>query len=202
MDYSYEGYIKDNHNELLNYVKFDLNYNNFIKKLFINSVVVDENVLKHVIDNATDLECEDNERMKPIHYICALSTPEMIKYIIDKGVNLECENEWKKRPIHYICQYSTPEMIKYIIDKGVNLECKNVWKNRPIHYICQYSTPEMINYIIDKGIELNFNDELELEKFINKNNKLSIEEKNKMIEYINNSKNIKNVMVKKAIKKN
>ena len=174
MDYSYEDCVKyinrgGNYNELLNYIKFDLIYNDFVKKLFINGVVEDENVLKHIIDNAITLECEDNERMKPIHYICALSTPEMIKYIIDKGVNLECENEWKKRPIHYICQYSTPEMI---------------------------------NYIIDKGIELNFNDELELEKFINKNNKLSIEEKNKMIEYINNSKNIKNVMVKKAIKKN
>jgi hypothetical protein len=60
----------------------------------------------------------------------------------------------------------------------------------------------MIKYIIDKGIKLDFNDELELENFINKNDKLSIDEKEKIIKYINKSKNIKNVMVKKAIKKN
>jgi ankyrin repeat protein len=234
MDYSYE--VKDNHNELLNYIKFDLNHNDFFKKLLINNVE-DEKILKHIIDNAVnlecetkinkwrpihyicqnstpeiikyiidkgvDLECEDYMGLRPIHLICRYSTPEMIKYIIDKGVDLECETffyEW--RPIHFICKYSTPEMIKYIIDKGVDLDCENEDGWRPIHFICYYhSAPEMIKYIIDKGINLDFNDELELEKFINKNNKLSIEETEKMIEYINNSKNIKNVMVKKAILK-
>jgi hypothetical protein len=87
-------------------------------------------------------------------------------------------------------------MIKYIIDKGVDLECEDNYdkKKRPIHILCEFSTPEMIKYIIDKGIKLDFNDELELEKFINENDKLSIEDKNDMIEYIN--KNI----IKKAIK--
>jgi ankyrin repeat protein len=136
--------------ELLNYTKFDLNYN--FKELLKNCK--NEKILKHVIDNAVDLECEDKYKMRPIHCICYYSTPEMIKYIIDKGVNLECETINKMRPIHLICVYSTPELIKYIIDKGVNLECENYYKQKPIHYICQYSTPEMIKYIIDKGVDL------------------------------------------------
>jgi ankyrin repeat protein len=88
----------------------------------------------------------------------------------------------------------------------IQLECEDVNGYRPIHYICEFSTPEMIKYIIDKGISLyfndDFNDDLEFQYFINKNEKISYEEKEKMIEYINKSENIKNVMVKKAIKKN
>jgi hypothetical protein len=105
--------------ELLNYTKFDLNYNYNFEELL--KKCKDENILKHVIDNANDLECENHWGNRPIHFICRFSTPEMIKYIIDKGVDLECEDNYKWRAIHYICLCSTSEMIKYIIDKDVNI---------------------------------------------------------------------------------
>jgi ankyrin repeat protein len=136
--------------ELLNYVKFDLNYN--FKNLLKNCK--NEKILKHVIDNAIDLECENDNKSRPIHFICENSTPEIIKYIIDKDVNLECKNVWKARPIHYICEHSTPEMIKYIIDKGVNIKFDND------------------------------NNYLKLEINIKENNKLSDEEKNDITEYV------------------
>jgi hypothetical protein len=141
-----------NFNELLYYVEFDLSDSSFTNNLFKDCK--DENVLKHVIDNTIDLECETNEGWKPIHFICRYSTPEMIKYIIDKRVKLECETNEGWKPIHFICRYSTPEMIKYIIDKRVKLECETNEGWRPIHFICRYSTPEMIKYIIDKEVEL------------------------------------------------
>jgi ankyrin repeat protein len=111
-------------------------------------------LLKNLINIIINLECCDNNLLRPIHYICQYSTSKMIKYIINKGVNLECvdKNVWK--PIHYICRHSTPKMIKYIIDKGVDLESINNENKKPIHLICQYSTPEMIKYIIDKGVDL------------------------------------------------
>jgi ankyrin repeat protein len=112
-------------------------------------------IIKYMIDKKDiDLECQDNEGWRPIHYICRFSTPEMIKYIIDKGVDLDCKNVDGWRPIHLICRFSTPEMIKYIIDKGVDLECQNKKGCRPIHFICRHSTPEMIKYIINKGVNL------------------------------------------------
>ena len=144
--------------ELLFYGNFMINKFSsmvFIKNLSDNK---QEEVIRHLIDNALNIEAVNCIRTKKklIHYICQYSTPKMIKYIIDKGVNLECKDIEQMRPIHYICQYSTPEMIKYIIDKGVNLECKTGYGSKPIHYICQYSTPEMVKYIIDKGVDLEY----------------------------------------------
>jgi hypothetical protein len=64
MNYTYEDCekenIKNNHNELLNYINFDLNHNDFFKKLLW--WCKDENVLKHVIDNVVDLECENIDK--------------------------------------------------------------------------------------------------------------------------------------------
>jgi ankyrin repeat protein len=191
MDYSYEEcekYIKNNHNKLLNYVNFDLNDNDFLDSLL--RYCKDEKILKHIIDNATNLECENKHyKEKPIHFICKYSTPNIIKYIIDKGINLECKTNVGWRPIHFICRFSTPEMIRYIIDKNVDLECETINKWKPIYYICQFSTIEMIIYIIDKGAKININnnnDDLQLEYFIKKNKKLSDKEKEEIIKYINN----------------
>ena len=130
-------FIKENKSKIINFLK---KHDNNLTKIFIDS-----------IDN---LEYQDYEQWRPIHYICCYSTPEMIKYIIDKGVDLECEINDRWRPIHYICRHSTPEMIKYIIDKGVDLECANINKWRPIHIICRNSTPEMIKYLVDCGVNL------------------------------------------------
>ena len=115
----------------------------------------DNNLTKIFIDNIDNLEYQDYEQFRLIHYICFHSTPEMIKYIIDKGVDLECQEYDGWKPIHFICRYSTPEMIEYIIDKGVDLEGENRYDGcEPIHYVCKYSTPEMIKYMVDLDVDL------------------------------------------------
>jgi hypothetical protein len=59
--------------ELLNYVKFDLNDSIFFEKLLRNCK--NENILKYVIDNAIDLECENNDnKRRPIHYMSMVNT--------------------------------------------------------------------------------------------------------------------------------
>jgi hypothetical protein len=148
MDFSYEEcekYIEENnYDELLNYVKFDLKDNNFFYKLLSSLSLLNncknEKILKHIIDNAIDLECETSDKWRPIHLICKYSTPEMIKYIIDKGVNLECETDLGYKPIYFICRYSTSEMIAYMVDKCNNLKCEEINKymeklNKKIDYI-------------------------------------------------------------------
>jgi ankyrin repeat protein len=69
--------------------------------------------MKIIINNIINLEEEDKDKWRAIHYICRYLTEEMIKYMIEKGVNLECETNNKWKTIHFICKYSTEEMIKY-----------------------------------------------------------------------------------------
>lgn len=143
--------------KIMEFVNIDLGYFDagLLKEIIING---SSQIIKHLIDNASNIEVEYSNKWKLIHYICRYSKPKMVKYIIDRGVDLECENRNKWRPIHFICRYSTPKMIKYIIDKGVDLECEDRSKWRPIHFICRYSTPEMMKYIIDKGVDLECED--------------------------------------------
>ena len=144
--------LKDYNNyDLLNLITKPKNSDTkYLEEILINCK--DESILKYIIDNAIDLECEDNS-WRLIHYVCKFSTFEIIKYVIEKGVDLECwVNNWK--PIHIICKYSDPDAIRYIINKNVDLECETNTGIRPIHFICKFSTPEIIEYIINRGIDL------------------------------------------------
>ena len=96
---------------------------------------------------------------------------------------MECENPWKEKPIHHICKFSTPKIIRYIIDKEVKLDCENTIGERPIHLICWDSTKDIIIYMIDKDVKIKIDNKLKV--IIKQNKKLSEDEKDKIIDYIN-----------------
>jgi hypothetical protein len=155
-------------NDYINtYTIININFNKLKKNIFKN-----EKIIKLIINNLNEynnLECEDNENWRPIHFICKYSTENIINKILDiyieKNLNLECENNEKFRPIHFICLYSTEKMINKIlniyVEKNLNLECEDNEKWKPIHYICKNSTENMINKILDIYIEKNLNLECE-----------------------------------------
>jgi len=181
------------YNKLLTYTNIDLKEifeDDSSYKLFTDGSVA---VLKHIIDNASNLEYidEGNDDRRLIHHICESSNSEVIKYIIDKGVDLECQDENGRRPIHYICERPEPDMLKYIISKGVDLECRDNIGWRPIHYVCESSTPEMIRYMIDQGVDISCHIDKRYDhgksdtkfpiELIRENNNISTEEKNELI---------------------
>lgn len=133
-----------------------------LEKIFTDDFFQDcknNNVLvKHLIDNALDLECRNKDKQRPIHFICKYSNKEMLLHILSKNVELECQDHLGQRPIHLLCELSTPDVIKILIDKGVDLESKDKYNYRPIHLICQYQPPEMIKDIIDRNVDLECED--------------------------------------------
>ena len=84
------------------------NLNDYNTTIFLN--MYKKGILKYIIDNTIDLECEIKEGYRkgwiPIQYICMYSTQKMQRYIIKKGVDLECEitEGWYRgyRPINFI----------------------------------------------------------------------------------------------------
>jgi ankyrin repeat protein len=137
------------------------------------------NIIKYIIDNANNLDCEDCDNCRPIHLICGNCVPteystisaefrkeDFIKRIVDKDVNLECEDKFGSRPIHFLLRhninyrhYLSHRTIKYFINK-VDIECKNNDGMTPLHYACSNGLllPKTIKYIIDKGVNLECED--------------------------------------------
>jgi len=69
-------------------------------------------IIRWMLEQNYDFECEDEEKKRPIHHFCKYQIPELIELMIEKGVNLECEDIFKKKPIDYLCDFPSPGMMK------------------------------------------------------------------------------------------
>jgi len=141
--------------KLLNYTKYNLEtlIKNSLFTILLNGA--SSKVIKYVIDNSLDLDCDTLMGKKPVHYVCISGKTDIIKHMFDKGVNLEAKDETDWRPIHHVCYNSNQEMVRYLLEKKVSLDCKTKYGWLPIHAICNYSSAEMIKAFIKTGIGLN-----------------------------------------------
>ena len=71
------------HTKLLEYKEFHL------EKIYYFLQYYNFEVVKYVLDNAVNLECNNYEKKRPIHDICENENGlVMLKYIVSLGVNL------------------------------------------------------------------------------------------------------------------
>ena len=77
--------------KLLNYNEFDwlLFDSQNLEKIMEN---INSDVITHIINNTPNLECEIDEKLRPIHYVCKYQSIDVIKLLVDKGVDLECQD--------------------------------------------------------------------------------------------------------------
>lgn len=103
----------------------NFNYPNNERKYPIHLVCEkgDIELVKYFIKRKINLECEDDNGWRPIHYICKNPTLiSCLESLVEQGVDLNCETNEGKKPIHFLAKPSTLELVKYLIDKGATVE--------------------------------------------------------------------------------
>src|SRR5581483_7245629 len=92
--------IKDNElTKLLQYNRFDwLLFQVSERKTICKANI---QIIRHVIDNMIDLECQSQTigKWRPIHYACRYGSVATVKLLVEKGVDLECVDNENWRPI-------------------------------------------------------------------------------------------------------
>jgi len=117
----------------------------------------DNDTLKHIIDNATNLRCKADHGSMFIHYVCQFSKLEIVRYLVEKDgfIDFESMNNTNMRPIHYACQNNSDiSVMQYLVEMGVDLEAQTVDGWRPIHHVCMYGNDAKIQYILGCKVDL------------------------------------------------
>jgi len=137
--------IKNKFNELICYTNITLNdiiLDQQSIACYIFKNCDNDNIIKIIIDNSIDFDCDDNYGNRPIHYACQYTSDIIIKYMIDKGVDINIPDKKGNKPIHYITkfQYNSGDIIKYLIRKETQIECVDENGLFPIHILCKKLT--------------------------------------------------------------
>ncbi|XWV24980.1 hypothetical protein QJ856_gp0799 [Tupanvirus deep ocean] len=202
-----------NYNKIYKYHQFDLDTLSRLGNLTANNddcsktnqyfttflQKADTTILKHLIDNAIDLECQI-QGGKLIHLVAKNCCLDVVKYLVEKGIDIECETPKRKwRPIHFAIKSSQEGIVQYFVEKGVNIESmtSNGWM--PIHLACQYDYFHNIKYFLslkpninvriksygDNGDD-NDNTDYGIKELIILNELLDAKEKLELIEHVMN----------------
>ncbi len=86
------------------------------------------NIIRYFIDlicergSLDDLEAEDENNWRPIHYLCTRSIPEAIQYLIGLEVNIVAETYEGYQPIHMLCHYLEEDDMMELNKSGVDFK--------------------------------------------------------------------------------
>ena len=115
-------------------------------------------ILKLLIDAGINLETENENGCRAIHFVCGEGHIAMCEMLIKEGVNLEAEDIDNLRPIHYACDENHLQIVELLIEAGVNLEVEDKDGNKPLHIACKKGYTQMVKLLIKAGVNLDAED--------------------------------------------
>lgn len=120
IDESYEEIDRllaaEDYDKLLKFRSFDLDRmisNGSLSKLFQTS---DDLIIEAVLHNCVDINCESDQRIRPIHLISKYGSPYIVNYALQLNIDAETPSIGGWKPIHYALKYQTLPAIMLLIN--------------------------------------------------------------------------------------
>ena len=133
--------------------------NTFVFKLLLN---IDD--FKVFVDKCVNIDYEDIDGMRLIHYACRDNRLDMVKYLVQRGANIidrYIDNYGSNYPIHCACINGDKalELVKYLVEHGADVNCTDYAWWCPIHYACsRHNAMELVKYLVAHGADVNCDD--------------------------------------------
>lgn len=128
--------------------------------------------LKILINAGVDMEAQDNENCKPIHYACRQSNMKLVRLLIEKKIDLNAINDKYRRPIHIVCERGDYLYAKLLCKEGVKVNVADRTGYYPIHFAIKKQRLEIVKLLIKYGANTNIdilNDKFDRPIFIYEN---------------------------------
>lgn len=111
-----EIFTNQNYENLLSYTSFDLERmitNGSFLKLFNTC---DDSIIKHVLENSVDINCNTTLNIKPVHIISKFASPYIINIALKLNIDIEAMSIKGWKPNHYALKYQTLDVIIQMIN--------------------------------------------------------------------------------------
>jgi hypothetical protein len=82
------------------------------------------NIITYLVSKGIDIECQTNNKWRPIHFAIKSAEENVLKFFVEKGADIECETNNGWRPIHLICHEDIPKNIKFFLTCKPQLDSK------------------------------------------------------------------------------
>ena len=118
-------------------------------------------LIKHYLENGSDVNTETERKLNVVHFACQGNKPNSLTYFYlyhKNNIDFEKADAGGSTPLHWACYSSAYESAVYLIQFGVDLNKKDNSNYTPLHLAVLSKSLKIVRYLLQKGAKINTND--------------------------------------------
>jgi len=112
-------------------------------------------VIKYLIKEGINIECENNNGSTCFIYTCYDGKMKILKILIDNGANINHINKWGNNGFMMACYNGKIDTLKILIDNGANINHINERGNNGFMIACRNDFVDVVKLLINKVTNIN-----------------------------------------------
>jgi len=110
--------------------------------------------MRWMLENGADIEAENVQGQRPIHYAVYMRLVEMVELLIQHGANVDAADVDGNTPLHYAARYGL-DIVLLLVQHGAKVNVQNNKGETPLHDAVKYSYEhsDVIMFLLKEGAD-------------------------------------------------
>jgi len=113
--------------------------------------------MRSLLENGADIEAENVDGLRPIHYAVRTGLVELVELLIQHGANVDAADVYGNRPLHDSV-YHGLNVVQSLIHNGATVNVQNVDGKTPLHIAIERQQSEVVKFLLDAGADVGLSD--------------------------------------------
>jgi len=113
--------------------------------------------MKSLLKNGADVESENFNGMRPIHYSVRTGLVELVELLIQHGANVDAPDVYGNRPMHEAVCHGLG-VVQLLVQRGAKLNVQNIDGKTPLHIAVERQQSDVIVFLLSQDADVGLTD--------------------------------------------
>jgi len=113
--------------------------------------------MRSLLENGADVEAENVDGLRPIHYAVRTGLVDLVELLIQHGANVDAADVHGNRPLHDAVCHGL-DVVQLLVRHGASLNVQNVDGKTPLHVAVERQQSEVAIFILNAGADVGLTD--------------------------------------------
>ena len=112
-------------------------------------LTTDLQCMRSLLENAADVEAENVDGLRPIHYAVRTGLVQLVELLIQHGANVDAADVYGNRPLHEAVCHGL-NVVQLLVHYGAKVNVQNVDGKTPLHFAAVHEQSEVFMFLLKK----------------------------------------------------
>jgi len=113
--------------------------------------------IKSLLENGADIEAENFDGLRPIHWAVRTGLAELVEVLIQHGANVDAADVYGNRLLHEALCHGL-NVVQLLVHHGAKVNVQNVDGKTPLHVAIERQQSEVVMFLLKAGADIGLTD--------------------------------------------